>query len=425
MSKTFLERSEGLVSPFIGRFHSIEIDHAKGCFLYDKNGKAFLDFSAGIAVASTGHCHPKVVEAITKQANSLIHACIGVGYYDAPITLTEKLNQILPNGPWASFFCQSGSEANEAALKLVRYTSKKKNVIAFEGGFHGRTYGSLSLTTSKRQYREGYEPLPGNVDFFPYPYAYRCPWNKKNYEDSVKESIQKLKESRLFNNDVAAVFIEPVLGEAGYVPCPKEFLQTLSEICKANNILLVCDEIQTGIGRTGKWFSFEHAGIDPDVVTLAKGLASGMPLGACIAKKDLMNKWPAGAHGGTYGGNPVTCQAANATIDIIKPLVSSVDILGYKALNFLNEQLKTNPFVGDIRGQGLMIGIELVQDKKSKVPHQELTKFVLQHAFNHQLILITCGNGNVVRICPPLVIDEETLLEGLQKLVNAINDYQG
>ncbi|RAP34991.1 aspartate aminotransferase family protein [Candidatus Marinamargulisbacteria bacterium SCGC AAA071-K20] len=421
MTSTFIERSDKLVSPFIGRFHPIEIDHAKGCYLFDKSGKAYLDFSAGIAVASTGHCHPEVVKAISEQAATLIHACIGVGYYDAPITLTEKLNSILPNGPYASFFCQSGSEANEAALKLVRYTSKKSKVIAFEGGFHGRTYGSLSLTTSKRKYREGYENLPGDVDFFPYPYAYRCPWNKKDYAESVAESVRQLKESSLFSNDVAAVFIEPVLGEAGYAPCPPEFLRTLAEVCKANNILLVCDEIQTGIGRTGKWFSFEHAGIDPDVITLAKGLASGMPLGACLAKKDLMNQWPSGAHGGTYGGNPVTCQAANASINVMSNYVSEVDRLGKLTLNFLNEKLSGHKNVGDIRGQGLMIGIDLVIDKESKTPNTELTQKVLKECFEKELILITCGDGNVVRICPPLIIDEKTLLKGLLILVDVLN----
>jgi 4-aminobutyrate aminotransferase len=421
MTNTFIERSDKMVSPFIGRFHSIEIDHASGCYLYDKLGRAYLDFSAGIAVASTGHCHPAVVKAISDQASTLIHACIGVGYYDAPITLTEKLNDILPTGPYSSFFCQSGSEANEAALKLVRYTSKKSKVIAFEGGFHGRTYGSLSLTTSKRQYREGYDHLPGDVDFFPYPYAYRCPWNKKDYAASVAESVAQLKESSLFNNEVAAVFIEPVMGEAGYVPCPPEFLRTLADICKKNDILLVCDEIQTGIGRTGKWFSFEHSGITPDVITLAKGLASGMPLGACLAKKELMNQWPAGAHGGTYGGNPVTCQAANASIDVISNYVSEVDRLGKVALNFLNEKLSTHSNVGDIRGQGLMIGIELVLDKDSKTPHKDLTKTVLQECFNKELILITCGDGNVIRICPPLIIDEATLLKGLTTIVEVLN----
>ena len=338
------------------------------------------------------------------------------------LPLTEKLNSILPSGPYSSFFCQSGSEANEAALKLVRYISKKSKVIAFEGGFHGRTYGSLSLTTSKRQYREGYDQLPGNVDFFPFPYAYRCPWNKKDDKASIKESISQLKASPLFNDRVAAVFIEPVLGEAGYVPCPPEFLQTLSDLCKKHDILLVCDEIQTGIGRTGKWFSFEHAGIEPDVITLAKGLASGMPLGACLAKKELMNQWPSGAHGGTYGGNPVTCQAANASIDVLSNYVPEVDRLGQLALQFLNDRLSDHPHVGDIRGQGLMIGVELVIDKISKIPDTKLAQHILQTSIDKGLLLITCGNGNVIRVCPPLIIDEKTLLKGLSILVDIFYD---
>ena len=420
--KSFQERSHTLVSPVQKRVHPIQIASGKGSYLYDVSGTPYLDFTAGVAVASTGHCHPQVVEAIQTQSETLIHPCIGVGYYEPPIQLAERLNALLAPESYSVFFCQSGSESIEAALKLARYTQKKSKVIAFKGGFHGRTYGALSLT-HKPAFRAGYEPLLDHIDFFEFPYLYHRPWGAETVEEALEAGLSALEASPLFNEELAAVIIEPVLGEGGYVPAPPAFMSRLSRRCKELGALLICDEIQSGIARTGEWFACDHFQIKPDIMTLAKGLGSGLPIGACLAKTEIMTRWTPGAHGGTFGGNPVACAAALATLSVLEPELPAIKQKGEFALNYLREQLSDHPKVGDIRGLGLMIGIEFVTDKESACPDVALTEQVIQQCFENRLLLLSCGAGNVIRLCPPLTLSETELTEGLSCLVMSINAH--
>ncbi len=417
------EKADRLLSPVLGRFHELDISHGSGCYLYDKEQTAYLDFGSGIAVTSTGHCHPKIVAAIKKQSEQLIHPCIAVGNTDSVITCAEKLTDLLKPEPYSVFFDQSGSAAVEAAIKLAKKVSGRYKCIAFKGGFHGRSMGSLSLTSSKESYREGIGPLIEGISFFPYPYSYRCPFNETD-TDCESASIQALTESPLFNSEVAAVIIEPVLGEGGYSAAPIKFLKALENKCKKHGILLIVDEIQSGIGRTGQWFSFQKAGLSPDIIVSAKGLGSGMPISACIAKKSLMDKWTVGSHGGTYGSNPICCAAAAVTIDIIRPLLPQVSQLSEITKKFLHKHLDNHKNVGDIRVEGLMIGLELVKDKTSKTPYPEMVSTLLKKALEKKLIILSCGiHSNVIRLAPPLIISEEELLKGLSILCKCIHDY--
>jgi 4-aminobutyrate aminotransferase len=420
-----VHESKNALAKVLGRYHDIAYTHGEGAFLYDTDGKQYIDMSAGLGVCSTGHCHPRIVDAICKQAKTLIHPCIGNGHYEPPVALAQKLNHLASSTiSYSTFFSQSGSEANEAAIKLAKYVTKRKKLVAFQGGFHGRTLGSLSLTTSKMKYREGYEPLLAGIDFFPYPYIYRCPWGKDSQEDSIKASIEALESSPLFNSEVAAVIIEPALGEGGYIPAPKAFLQALRKICDHHGILLIVDEVQTGIGRTGTWFAYEHSDIQPDIITLAKGLGSGMPIGACVAKTELMDDWLPGAHGGTFGSNPVTCAAGLATINVIEEVINDIPDKGQYAFNFLRNRLDKHPNVGEIRGYGLFIGIELVKNKNTKEPYPELIRPVLDACRDAGVIIISCGlHDNVIRLMPPLTIDKDTLTVGLQCLCESLNDH--
>jgi 4-aminobutyrate aminotransferase len=416
MTETFVERSNKVISGVLGHYTSLEVESGSGCYLLGKNGKRYLDFSSGIGVTSTGHCHPKVVNAIKTQAETLIHACIGVVYYESPLRLAESLLQKMPEINGKVFFTQSGSEAVEACIKLAKYVTKKQKIIAFKGGFHGRTLGALSLTTSKEKYRHGYEPLLEGIEFFPYPYCYRCPFgaDASNCGTACKEALIRYFDG--IKDDVAAVIIEPVLGEGGYTTAPTEFLTELAAICKRKNILLIFDEIQSGIGKTGSWFAYQNVGVVPDIVAVAKGLASGMPLGACVAKASLMDAWTKGAHGGTYGGNPVTCAAGEATLEIVAEVLPSVAEKGQQALDFLKANLENHPFVGDIRGNGLMIGIEYVKDKTTKEPHSDFISKIINGCLEKELIVISCGiEDNVIRLVPPLIIDTPTLMEGLKR----------
>ena len=419
------KKADQFLAPVLGRFHQIEISSGKGCFLYDVNQQAYLDFSAGIAVTSTGHCHPQVVQAIQQQAATLIHPCIAMGNYSSLVQCAERLVGLLKPEVYSVFFDQSGASAVEAALKLAKYITKKHKIVAFEGGFHGRSMGALSVTTSKRAYRDHLGPMLEGVSFFPYPYMYRSPWQPTDTQSALDQCLVELEQSELLADDVAAVIIEPMLGEGGYVPAPVEFLKALQTCCKQKGILLIMDEIQTGIGRTGDWFLFQKYQLDPDIVVTAKGLGSGMPIGACLAKKTLMDQWPAGAHGGTYGGNPVACAAALATLDVVEKQLPDIKEKSNFCFDFLKKELGDHPYVGDIRGVGLLIGIELVQDKQSKEPYTDLLKQVLTKAIEKKLILISCGvHANVIRLAPPLIISKQELQQGLSILCEILNDHR-
>ncbi len=423
----FLHRAKAALSPVSAHATEIEVSHGKGCYLVDTKGKAYLDFTSGLGVCSTGHCHPEVVSAIQNQAASLIHGCLGIVYYEPPIALAEKIGQILGGSETnltSIFFTQSGSEAMETAIKLAKYVTKKHKLVAFRGGFHGRTLGALSVTTSKEKYRAGYEPLLEGVSFFPYPYCYRCPWGRERATCEVYCADHELAPYlEALDNQVAAVIIEPVLGEGGYTFAPKEFIQKLVQKCREKGILVIFDEIQSGIGKTGTWFAFQQLDVAPDIVTIAKGIGSGLPLGACVSTPEIMNQWTKGAHGGTYGGNPVTCAAGLASLKVIEKALPAVAGLGKLVLERLQSELKDHPFVGEIRGQGLMIGIELVTDKVAKTPGVELVKTVLKKCLDQYLIVVSCGiEDNVIRLIPPLTITESELHKGLDILISVIHE---
>ncbi|OGC08436.1 hypothetical protein A3F86_03365, partial [candidate division WOR-1 bacterium RIFCSPLOWO2_12_FULL_45_9] len=339
--KKLYERGKLVVSPVLSRyFPEFEVKKGSGCYLFGTDNKKYLDFSAGIAVCSTGHCHARVVAAAKKQLGNLIHICIGVANYDSYITLAEKLNKIVPIKNAQFFFCQSGSEAVEAAIKLARYSTKKPGLVALKGSFHGRTFGALSLTTSKMKYRDGYEPLVPNV--------------------YIAEPDLTVIEGILKNNEIAGLIFEPILGEGGYVPYPPEFILGLRQLTEKYGVLLIADEIQSGMGRTGKWFVLEHFDVTPDILCISKALASGFPLGAIAASAELMSRWSPGSHGGTFGGNPVCCAAAIATVDVMQKekLLQNARQLGSYSKKKLAQLQKKHPIIKDIRGLGLMIGID-------------------------------------------------------------------
>ena len=403
---TIAQRGDAVLSGVQTHATRLNVVRGEGPYLVTDEGRKILDFAGGIAVASTGHCHPNVVAAIQAQSAKLIHACSGVVYYEPHIALAEKLRVCLGWDDAQFFFGQSGSEAVEGALKLAKYVSKKSRILSFKGGFHGRTLGAASITASKQ---DGYHPLLPNVDFIDYPYAHHGQLTDRIIDELTAYFAEK-------NDDLAAVIIEPVLGEGGYVPAPKSVLVALRKLCDQYGVYLIFDEIQSGMGRTGNWFAFHGYGVEPDIVTIAKGVASGMPLGAVAAREALMSKWTTGAHGGTYSGNPVCAAAANATVDVIAEVLPGISALSQKAYAFLKARLANVPKVGDIRVAGLMIGVEFGTDDAASL------KQVLATCLDQDLLLVSCGvNGNVVRIMPPLVIDEATLMAGLTTFCDAID----
>jgi len=409
--ESLISRAEKVLSPVLAHYSNLEVAKGKGAYLISVEGRKYLDFACGISVTNIGHCHPKVVSAAMKQAESLIHACAGVAYYEANIALAEKLKEICPGNLNMSFFCQSGTEAVEAAIKLAKFVSKKQGILAFKGGFHGRTLGSLSLTTSKEKYRKPYEPLLPNIYFASYPYCYRC----EEKRDSCNIKCLKTAEAEIEKagkDRIAAAIIEPVLGEGGYVDAPKEFMQGLRSICDKNDILLIVDEVQSGLGRTGKLFAFEYSEILPDIITIAKSLASGFPLGAVIGRNDLMKAWAPGAHGGTLSGNPVSCAAALATWDVIEKenLIPAAEKEGRYIKEKLIKLMEKYDVIGDVRGMGLMIGVEFVKNKRSKEPNPDIVKEIMENCLKNGLVLISCGLfDQVIRFIPPLIIKKEQI----------------
>jgi 4-aminobutyrate aminotransferase len=373
----------------------------------DVDGNLFLDFTAGIAVTSTGHAHPKVVGAIEEQARKFLHFCGSDFYYEPMAALAEKISQLAPGSSAKKvFLTNSGTEAIEAALKLARYSTKRQHVIAFLGSFHGRTLGSLSLTASRSSHRAHFGPLLPDIHHVPYGYCHRCPYHL-TYGSCGIECVNII-EKTLFRQEVApeevaAIFVEPIQGEGGYIVPPPEYLGMLREICDRHGILLVADEIQTGFGRTGKMFACEHWGVEPDILCVAKGIASGLPLGAMIARSDL-STWTAGNHGSTFGGNPVACAAALATIALLEDgLVENAAEVG-RYLKERLEQLKaSHPVLSDVRGLGLMIGVELAKPNGDRAPEPELRNQLIRKAFEKGLLLLGCGQSTI-RFCPPLIV---------------------
>ncbi len=408
-AQTIIERDKAVLSPSYTRCYPLVMKRGKGAVVEDVDGNRFLDFAAGIAVVATGHSHPKVVSAVQKQAAEFLHMSGTDFYYESMVELAERLAALTPGGvPRRVYFGNSGTEANEAAIKLARYHTGRDKFVAFFGAFHGRTMGALSLTGSKVTQRRGFHPtLP--VHHIPYPNSYRRDTGKTVAEhalDCVNVLEQQLFKTILPPEEVAGIFVEPIQGEGGYLVPPIEFHQELRRVADKHGILLIHDEVQCGMGRTGRMFASEHFGVVPDIVTLAKGIASGLPLSATIAKRNIMN-WPPGAHASTFGGNPVSIAAALATLDLLEGgLIENAAELGRYILSRIASWPERFRYVGDVRGLGLMIGIELVLDRDTKERAPLLRDQLEALAFERGLLVLGAG-ANSIRLCPPLVINRE------------------
>jgi 4-aminobutyrate aminotransferase len=424
-AKAAIATDDRLISPSYTRSYPLVARRGRGCRLEDADGNVFLDFAAGIAVASTGHCHPEVVAAIQKQAAELIHIS-GTDFYNEPLTeLAARLSAIAPMpGPHKIFYGNSGAEAIECALKLARYHTGRQHIIAFLGAFHGRTMGALSLTASKPQQKRRFAPMLPGVTHVRYPYAYRGCAGGAPEEEAFSLGCARYIEEKLFKSilppeEVAAIFIEPIQGEGGYVVAPNNFMRELRAICDRHGILLVADEVQSGAGRTGKWWAIEHSGVEPDIVCMAKGIASGMPLGVCMSRAKIMD-WVPGSHASTFGGNPVCIAAALATLDILeREGMANAARVGGMMLERLKGWKQTHPMVGDVRGRGLMIGVELVKDKATREPATAVRNRVETLAFERGLIILGCGE-TTLRICPPLIVSEQEATVALDILEEAL-----
>jgi len=420
-----IEGDNKYISPSYTRGYGLVAKRGYGCVIEDPDGNQFLDFAAGIAVTSTGHCHPEVVKAIREQAGELIHMSGTDFYYENMVTLGEKLSSIAPmKGPHKVYFGNSGAEAIECALKLARYHTKRQGIIAMIGAFHGRTMGALSLTASKPQQKRRFAPLVPGVEHVPYPNSYRRPAGMSEEQYGIE--CARYIEDRLFKTflppeEVAAIFVEAIQGEGGYLVAPDSFLREIRRICDKYGILMVCDEVQSGCGRTGKWWAVQHSGVEPDMITVAKGIASGMPLSACIAKAEVMD-WVPGSHASTFGGNPVCNAAAIATLNIIeRELLKNAENMGNYIMQRIGKWPETLPTVGDVRGRGLMIGVEIVKNKDTKEPAGEERDQICDMAFTKGLLLLGAG-PNTLRICPPLVVDKEQIDTALDIMEECIKE---
>jgi 4-aminobutyrate aminotransferase len=411
-AKRILAGDEKYVSPSYTRSYPLVAKRGRGIVVEDVDGNEFFDFSAGIAVTSTGHCHPDVVAAIQKQAGELIHMSGTDFYYESLVTLAERLSKIAPMpGPHKIYYGNSGAEAVEGALKLSRYHTKRQQVIAFFGAFHGRTMGALSLTASKPQQKRRFSPLVPGVTHVSYPDVYRAgvgPHDAEKFALGCARYIEdKLFKTILAPEEVAAIFVEPIQGEGGYVVAPTIFMQELRRICDKHGILLVLDEVQSGIGRTGKWFAVEHTGVHPDIVCMAKGIASGMPLGVTLSKADIMD-WVPGSHASTFGGNPVCIAAALATFDVIEKegLLRNSQEVGDHIQKRMADWPKKHKIVGDVRGRGLMIGVEIVKDQTTREHGASERDRIVEQAFERGVLFLGCG-PSTIRIAPPLIVTKD------------------
>ncbi len=422
-AKAIIERDRDVISPSYPRGYPFVMDHGKGTEVWDVDGNRFLDFAAGIAVVATGHSHPKVVQAIKEQAEKFLH--ISSDFYHIKwVELGEKLNEIAPFLDNAiSFMTNSGTESVEAAIKLARHYTGRTEFIGFLGAFHGRTMGAVTFTASKPLYHRDFYPLMNGVTHVPFPNPYRPILISKEGEDYGLTVVRYIEE-QIFGyvlppENVAGILVEPIQGEGGYVIPPDGFFPALRKLCDKYGILLIVDEVQSGVGRTGKWWAIEHWGVEPDIVCAAKGIASGLPLGAMIAKEYIMN-WPKGAHGNTYGGNPIACAAALATIDLIQNgYLQNVAQMGDYMLKTLFDIQRRHPTIGDVRGKGLMIGVEFVEDPETKAYAEKLRDAVVENAFRRGLLLLGCGKSTI-RLSPPLCVTRSEVDEAMEIFEEAI-----
>lgn len=409
------------LSPVWARPWILEAERAEGVYIYDTRGRRYLDFTSGIGVTNTGHCHPRVVAAVKAQAEKLIHGQANLVVHRPMLQLVEELLGVVPPGLDAFFFSNSGAEAVEAAVKLARHATGRPAIIAFQGAFHGRTVGTMSLTSSKVLYRAGYQPLMAGVHIAPYPYAYRLRMEPEACGRWCLEELEYLFATQVAPSETAAILVEPVLGEGGYVVPPANFLQGLRRLCDAHGIVLIIDEVQSGFGRTGRFFALEHFGVLPDVMVMAKGLASGFPLSGIAARRELMAHWKPGSHGGTYGGNAVACAAAVATLQVLREegLVDNAARMGQLLMDNLQEVQSRHPVIGDVRGLGLMVATEFTQPTGQ--PDTTTAKAVQKFCFEAGLLLLTCGPfDNVIRWVPPLIVTRAQLDEAVSIFEEAL-----
>jgi len=427
-----LQAARSHVSPVWTHLLDRVLVRGEGAYVWDADGRRYLDFTSGIGVTNTGHSHPRVVEAVREEAGNALHLQANIGFVHEPMLhlIAALRDGVVPAELDTFFFSNSGAEAVEASIKLARQATGRTNIIAFERGFHGRTVGTMSLTSSKTVYRVGYQPLMAGVFFAPYAYCYRCPKAEANPEeygvnnccDWPLEHLRFLLKSQTAPQETAAMLVEPVLGEGGDVVPPASVLRALREICDEYGILLILDEVQSGFGRTGRFFAMEHFGVLPDILVMAKGLASGLPLSGIAARRELMERWQPGTHGGTYGGNILACAAAEATVKVLKEekLVENAAQMGEKLLARLGELQEKYPGLGDVRGLGLMVGVEFVVPG-GRTPDADRAKAVQQACKEDGLLLLTCGSeNNIIRWIPPLVIGEEQLREAVEIFERAL-----
>jgi 4-aminobutyrate aminotransferase len=423
-----VERDSKVVSPSYPRDYPFVMSHGVGSEVWDVDGYRYIDFAAGIAVCSTGHAHPDVVRAIQQQAECFVHISSDY-YHDTMVRLAEKLDEIAPFEEQAlTFLTNSGTESVEAALKLARFHTGRPYLVSFLGGFHGRTFGAISMTASKAAQHRGFAPLLSGVVHVPYADPYRPmvahqPW-QGDYGDACVDYLENV----IFKYDVppdevAAILVEPIQGEGGYIVPSPHFLPRLRKLCDEHGIVLIADEVQSGVGRTGKWWAIENFGVEPDIVCSAKGIASGVPLGAMIARKSVMT-WEPGAHGNTYGGNPLACAAALATLHLVgNGYMDNATTVGEHILKALREMATRHPSIGDVRGIGLMIGVDFVTDRRTREPAHDLMEAVVHHAFERGLLLLGCGRS-VIRIAPPLNIPQALADEGLAIFEDALSEAE-
>jgi 4-aminobutyrate aminotransferase len=421
-ARALIARDREVVAHSYVRDYPFAISHGRGAEVWDVDGNRFIDFAAGIAVCSTGHCHPAVVDAIKLAAEKFLHISSDY-WHEGQVRLGEMIRDLDPvNGPAMSFFANSGTESVEASLKLARYVTGRPRFIAFLGAFHGRSMGSLAATASKYTQQRGFFPTMPGFTHVPYPNNYRPLFAGADQGQAVLDYIEQLFQKNVPANEVAAILVEPIQGEGGYLVPPDGFLAGLRALCDRHGILLIFDEVQSGIGRTGKMFAWQHWGVRPDIISLAKGLGSGLPIGLSVASKAVMEKWPAGSHANTFGGNPVSCAAAIATLEVVRDhYTENAARMGAYITERLQAMATEFPQIGDIRGRGLMIGVEFVRDRQGKAPDKDLAQRVVNRAYRNGLILLTCGASSV-RLIPPLMIEPPIVDEALSMLHKSIRE---
>lgn len=409
------------ISPVWKRIFQLTVTHGEGSYVFDTEGNRYIDFTSGIGVTNTGHCHPKIVAAAREQVGKIIHAQVN-NYYHLPLLeLSDAFLEIVPDPSFdCFFFTNSGAEGVESAIKLARHATGRPNIITFQGAFHGRTNQTMATDTGHHVYRAGYAPLASGIHIAPFPYYYRYGWQPEYASEWCLNEVRHMLMTQTAPFETAAIMIEPVIGEGGYIVPPASFLQGLRAICDEHDLLLIIDEVQSGFGRTGKFFAIEHFDVVPDIIVVAKGMASGFPLAGIMSRRELMDKWIPGSHGGTYGGNAVACAAAKATIEVLQDgLVENAAKMGLILLEELKAMQHQHPIIGDVRGLGLMVGVEFTNAEGT--PGSEASAVIKKHCFENGLLLMQCGTyGQVIRWIPPLIVDEALLREALGIFADAV-----